>query len=89
MVTRVVIAWSEAADGRVDYFVNTQPVGSDRDGFDAVLAFVRDNPQAEVMLEGWRSALGGQDLDATTPFADRFPEMREALGARSLTWSLM
>jgi len=88
-VTPIVIEWSEAADGRVGYFVNTQPVGSDREGFDAVLALVRTHPDAPVTLKGGGAGLGGQDLAATTPFADRFPELLAALGGRGLTWDLL
>jgi len=88
-MTAITIAWRAEDDGSVRYLVNDRPVGSDREGFDAVLAFVRNHPGEAVTLASGAAGLGGQDLAATTPFADRFPELLEALGERSLTWNLL
>ena len=88
-MTSISIQWREEGDGSIGYRVNDRPLGSDREGFDAVLAFVRAHPDAPVTLKGGGVGLGGQDLAATTPFADRFSELTEALGERRLTWDLL
>ena len=85
----ITIAWRAEGDGSIGYLVDGRPVGSDRQGFDAVLAFVRAHPDEAVTLASGAAGLGGQDLAATTPFADRFPELLEALGERGLTWNLL
>jgi hypothetical protein len=85
----ITIGWREEGDGSIGYRVNDRPVGSDREGFDAVLAFVRTHPDAPVTLKGGGVGLGGEDLAASTPFADRFAELLDALGERSLTWNLL
>ena len=88
-MTSITIGWREEGDGSIGYRVNDRPVGSDREGFDAVLAFVRAHPDAPVTLKDGGTGLGGQDLAATTPFADRFPELLDALGDRGFTWDLL
>jgi len=88
-MTSITIQWREKGDGSIGYRVNDRPLGGDREGFDAVLAFIRAHPEAQVTLKGGGVGLGGQDLAATTPFADRFPELLAALGERSLTWDLL
>lgn len=85
----IIVGWTCDSTGAACYSVNGRTVGRDRDGFDAVLETVRHNPEAQVILRGGGGALGGEDLADTTPFADRFPELVEALGGRSLTWDLL
>ena len=87
-MTSITIEWRDEGDGAIGYRVNDRPVGSGREGFDAVLANIRTHPGAKVTLKNRAWGLGGQDLAATTPFTDRFPELLEALGERGLTWNL-
>lgn len=83
------LAWRRKDDGPVHYLVNGADVGEGDEGFDAVLRLVRDNPGASVTVNAGVSPLGGESLEGSTPFADRYGELVEALGERSLGWSLL
>lgn len=70
------------------YLVDGDEVGRGSAGFDTVLALIRARPDARVTIAlGGAVALGGQALPQSTPFADRFAELREALGQRALNWN--
>jgi len=85
----ITITWRDAGGGSVQYWADGHLLGSDCDGFDAVLALVRERPEAQVILKGGGASLGGESLEDTTPFADRFHELVEALGKRNLNWDLL
>ncbi|HET9399169.1 MAG TPA: hypothetical protein VFO45_10165 [Sphingomicrobium sp.] len=88
-MTSITIEWRDAGDRSVSYWVNGRQVGRDCEGFDAVLALVREHPDAQVVLKGGGASLGGESLEDSTPFANRFHELVEALGNRSLNWDLL
>lgn len=85
----LTIAWRREDDGPVHYLVNGTDVGSGDDGFDGVLDLVREYREAGVTVRAASSPLGGESLEGSTPFAERYTELVEALGERSLNWSLL
>jgi len=87
-MARLTIAW-RFERGRVHYLVNGDDVGCGGEGFDEVIELVRSHPDAAVTVEAASSPLGGQSLEGSTPFADRYGELVEALGERSLNWALL
>lgn len=84
----ITIEWRDAGDGTVRYWANGHCVGSDDEGFDAVLTMIRAHAKAVVTFKGIEPGLGGQSLGDTAPFAARFPELVEALRGRNLNWDL-
>jgi hypothetical protein len=88
-VTSIRIEWSDGSDGSIGYFANGKPVGSNWEGFEALLALVRSNPNAAVSVKGAGTSLGGEDLEHSVPFADRFSELVDALAGRRLIWDLL
>jgi hypothetical protein len=85
-VDTIEISWElESSDPtRAAYFVNGSRVGSGDAGFDSILELIRLNNTAKVTLTISRLPLGGEDLKGSTPFAGRFAELEEALGARTM-----
>jgi hypothetical protein len=81
----IEISWDLADDPRQTiYFVNGSPVGQGDGGFDRILELIRLNKAAQVTLRITRLSLGGGDIKSSTPFADRFNELEEALGERKM-----
>jgi hypothetical protein len=83
----IKISWQLVANDprQATYFVNGSPVGQGDGGFDKILETIRLNRSAQVTLTITHLPLGGQDTKGSTPFADRFDELEQAMGGREMT----
>ena len=85
----LTIRWESAPDdpARTIYFVNGAPAGEGDSGFDRVLEIVRSHPEAKIILKIVRiSGFGGESLDSTLPFRERFGELKAAMGEKGFVY---
>ena len=74
----------------ITYFVNGVKIGYDDAGFDKILALLKTDKQAKkVILKINAVTLGGESLESTLPFSNRFGEFKKALGTKKLIYEMV
>lgn len=84
----IEITWEAVAEDprQTTYFVNGLPVGQGDGGIDKILELIRIDETAKVTLGITSLPLGGEDIKGSTPFANRFDELEEAVGKREIVF---
>ncbi|MGA9365508.1 MAG: hypothetical protein WBW16_14185 [Bacteroidota bacterium] len=84
----MTVRWEHAPGDihHVMYFIDNSPVGEDDEGFDKILDTIRTYKNIQVTLIIQHTPSGGNTLEDSLPFRERFDELIEALGKNKLIY---